>query len=500
MPSPKVSMHFTGDELVADEPAEVLTDEIKVGADGSEERSEDVEEESLDLKPGPIAADDSVQQWLKESGRVPLLTAGQEVEIGRRIEAGQIALKRTIADIPIALTLLLNMNKQLRKGEISPDDMIVLPDGSELDKKAMKPVLAALERIRRRKLETARLEKVLRHRRLSGKKRKYAVGRSEKCFEAIRSSVAEIPLKPKFIDNLVTELRQRFATMSSLAAHIRKSRSSALCRQLKVIELEVGLSWRQFRTLLISIEHHDLAVRQAKREFMKANLRLVISIAKKYRSSDLPFLDLIQEGNIGLMRAVDRFQYRRGFKFSTYATWWIRQGITRAIADHSRMIRIPVHMVETLNRIGRVSRNFESQVGREPTHEELSQRTGVPADKVKFILEASKRPVSLSTPVGDSGDELGDLLEGEVGLPAEEKIRTNDLAIQVEAALNTLSPKEKEILRLRFGIGDEGEHTLEEIGRRFAVTRERIRQIEVKALQKLRHPLRGRHLKAFVES
>jgi RNA polymerase primary sigma factor len=225
----------------------------------------------------------------------------------------------------------------------------------------------------------------------------------------------------------------------------------------------------------------------------------VVSVAKRYLGSELSLLDLVQEGNIGLMKAVDRFQYRRGFKFSTYATWWIRQAITRAIADHSRTIRIPVHMVETLNRISRVNRSLVNEMGREPTPEELAQRTGVPARKVRLILESSRKPLSLETPIGDDS-ELGDFLEDKGAESPNDNLITQDLTLQVERALSTLSPKEKEILRLRFGIGEAGEHTLEEVGRRFSVTRERIRQIETKALRKLRHPLRGRALRAFVEN
>jgi RNA polymerase primary sigma factor len=315
----------------------------------------------------------------------------------------------------------------------------------------------------------------------------------------IQKTVADMPLKPALIDELVGKVRRLCQRIDALAQESRRNRSASVVRELKRLEAEAGLPRKPLQTLLAEIEASDRTVRQAKRELMEANLRLVVSVAKRYLGSDLSLLDLVQEGNIGLMKAVDRFQYRRGFKFSTYATWWIRQAITRAIADHSRTIRIPVHMVETLNRISRVNRNMVNEMGREPTPEELAQRTGVPAKKVRLILESSRKPLSLETPIGEDS-ELGDFLEDKSAGSPNDTLLGQDLTTQVERALATLSPKEKEILRLRFGIGEEGEHTLEEVGKRFAVTRERIRQIEAKALRKLRHPLRGRNLKAFVEN
>src|SRR2546426_11946418 len=308
-----------------------------------------------------------------------------------------------------------------------------------------------------------------------------------------------MPLKPALIEQLVARVRRHHARLVDVAGRAKRKSGRAASGELRELERLAGLPRRPLETAITEIDASDRIVRHAKRELMEANLRLVVSVAKRYLGSDLSLLDLVQEGNIRLMKAVDRFQYRRGFKFSTYATWWIRQAITRAIADHSRTIRIPVHMVETLNRISRVNRNLTSEIGREPTPEELAQKTGVPAKKVRLILESSRKPLSLETPIGEDS-ELGDFLEDRSAGSPNDALISQDLTTQVEKALATLSQKEKEILRLRFGIGEEGEHTLEEVGRRFAVPRERIRQIEAKALRKLRPPLPGRNLKAFVEN
>jgi RNA polymerase primary sigma factor len=465
-----------------------VDDELDRVVDAAVELDETPALSEAALRPSASPAEDPVRLYLKEIGKVSLLKAEEEVSIGQRIEIGQIALRRALGRVPYATAKLLALVDRVRHEEVPLDDVILLPEGGEPTPSEVRSSLAAFARIRRLEREIERLEAALSDKRRSKTTRANYNKWIAQNRGSIQSVLENLPLKPALVDQLVADIRQLAKNMAG------KGRG-----ELRHIEESAGLPRKALLASLSEIEEHDRVVRQAKKELMEANLRLVVSVAKRYLGSELSLLDLVQEGNIGLMKAVDRFQYRRGFKFSTYATWWIRQAITRAIADHSRTIRIPVHMVETLNRISRVNRSLVNEMGREPTPEELAQHTGVPARKVRLILESSRKPLSLETPIGDDS-ELGDFLEDKAAESPNDSLITQDLTTQVERALSTLSPKEKEILRLRFGICVAGEHTLEEVGRRFSVTRERIRQIETKALRKLRHPLRGRALRAFVEN
>jgi RNA polymerase sigma factor (sigma-70 family) len=403
--------------------------------------------------PEAEAAADPVGRYLSEIGKAKLLTAAQEVEIGQRIEAGQVELRRQLAGVPLALGVVLDLAARVRARTAPLDELIVFPEGEPTP-----------TRVRAARMALARLA---------------AAGDARR----VQDAIAALPLAPAIVEDLVLELERVARQLEALDAG---PRTAATGRELRALEARLGLPRAAFAARLAAIRQQDRLVRETKRQMIEANLRLVVSVAKRYRRSGIPFLDLIQDGNIGLIKAVDRFQYRRGFRFSTYATWWIRQSITRGIANRARTIRIPVHMVETLNRLARTRQALSDTLGREPTPGELAQHMRMPAARIRELLEAPGHTVSLQAPIGDeAGTPLGDLLEDTQIAPADTDLVRGDLATRVERALGVLSDREREVLRLRFGLGDTHVHTLEEVGARFSVTRERIRQIETAALRKL---------------
>jgi RNA polymerase primary sigma factor len=535
------------DIMVIDEASKA---EIEKSRKIKKKKQKAVEKEKIraDVSDGVSRVSDPVKMYLKEMGCISLLTRDGEVEIAKRIEAGEKEALEALLDCYIGIEYIIELGEGLKNGDMKLKDVINDLEDEESNIQQIgekeESILALIDEIARLHKDCCESRDEAAKKRCSAANKKKLKAKIEKNHEKIVELIGSFKLEKTQLDRMVDKLRgivneietaeqhiadcmmlaggkpisylkkciskiPKTAKETQLVTPLKMKKADLKALKVKVDEAQkcikdikgrTNMNHRELKETLTHVQDRIEKSKRAKSELIEANLRLVVSIAKKYTNRGLQFLDLIQEGNIGLMKAVDKFEYQRGYKFSTYATWWIRQAITRAIADQARTIRIPVHMIETINKLIRTSRYLVQEHGREPTPEEIAEKMEFPLEKVRKVLKIAKEPISLETPIGEEEDShLGDFIEDKKIISPGEAVVNHNLGEQTRKVLTTLTPREEKVLRMRFGIGEKSDHTLEEVGRDFSVTRERIRQIEAKALRKLRHPSRSKKLKSFVE-